>query len=168
MKFPPETFFGFLPPLTTPKLFAPLLLGSVHHEHSAPSFSLDGSLILWSRWRRPDEDQPQCIMQMEYLEGEWQSPSIAPFSGTWNDGSPVFDFQGKFVYFYSTRPSKERHPQRNNLWRVAKTSNGWGTPEKLPFPLSTDKIQVAEMVEKFNDFELSPIHFMDVVEDMLP
>lgn len=33
--------------------------------------------------------------------------------------------------------------------------------------ISTDKIQVAEMVEKFNDFELSPVHFLDVIEDML-
>lgn len=34
--------------------------------------------------------------------------------------------------------------------------------------ISTEKIHVAEMVEKFNDFELSPIHLMDAIEDMLP
>lgn len=34
--------------------------------------------------------------------------------------------------------------------------------------ISTERVQVAEMVEKFNDFELSPIHLMDAIEDMLP
>lgn len=34
--------------------------------------------------------------------------------------------------------------------------------------ISTEKYQVAEMVEKFNECELSPIHLMDAIEDMLP
>jgi hypothetical protein len=34
--------------------------------------------------------------------------------------------------------------------------------------ISTDRIQVAEMVEIFNEYELSPLHLMDVIEDMLP
>lgn len=34
--------------------------------------------------------------------------------------------------------------------------------------ISTDKIQVAGMVEKFNQYELSPIHLLDAIEDMLP
>lgn len=34
--------------------------------------------------------------------------------------------------------------------------------------ISTEKNQVTEMVEKFNTYELSPIHLMDAIEDMLP
>jgi len=34
--------------------------------------------------------------------------------------------------------------------------------------ISTDRSQVEEMVEKFNNFELHPLHFLDAIEDMLP
>ena len=34
--------------------------------------------------------------------------------------------------------------------------------------ISTEQREVAEMVRKFNRYRLSPIHFLDAVEDMLP
>ena len=34
--------------------------------------------------------------------------------------------------------------------------------------ISTDKIQVDEMIRMFNRFHLSQVHLMDVIEDMLP
>lgn len=34
--------------------------------------------------------------------------------------------------------------------------------------ISTERLQVEEMVEKFNAYELCPIHLRDAIEDMLP
>lgn len=48
--------------------------------------------------------------------------------------------------------------ERNNRMIVYSTIND----------ISTDRNQVIEMIEKFNTYELSPIHLKDAIEDMLP
>jgi hypothetical protein len=73
--------YFFNPLGLVPELFAPKLIGTQHHEHSAPIFSLDGTEIYWSRFFRSDQELPQTIVMMKFFKNNWSSPEILPFSG---------------------------------------------------------------------------------------
>ena len=96
-----KNYFGFNPPSLNPELFAPKLIGTQHHEHSAPTFSLDGTEIYWSRYFKSDEERPQTIVMMKFERNSWSSPIIAPFSGKHHDGGPIFSYDEDLLYFYS-------------------------------------------------------------------
>ena len=62
-------------PQEIPEVFAPGFVNTHHHEHSAPTISLNEDEIYWSRWRRPDTGLPQVIMHIKKLEnGRWTAP----------------------------------------------------------------------------------------------
>jgi len=143
-----KKYFGFNPPGLTPELFAPKLIGTQHHEHSAPAFSLDGTEIYWSRYFKSDKELPQTIVMMKFVENNWSSPKIASFSGKYHDGGPIFSYNKDLLYFYSMRPNLDRHVNYNNLWAVLRSSSTWGVPYKLPFPINTEKFQVTPTISQ--------------------
>ncbi len=145
-------YFGFNPPGLIPQLFAPNLLGTQYHEHSAPSFSLDGTEIYWSQQFPEKNNHPQTIMVMKYFDQHWHAPEIAPFSGTYHEGGPVFSFHHDVLYFYSMRPNRDRNLHYNNIWKVKRTSSGWGVPEKLPSLINTDHFQVTPSIARDGTF----------------
>jgi len=59
-----DLYNGFMAPGLIPEIFAPRLVNTQHHEHSAPTFTLDGTTCFWSRWWRSDEDQLQTVMKI--------------------------------------------------------------------------------------------------------
>lgn len=143
-----EKYFGFKPPGLIPELFAPNLIGVQHQEHSAPTFSLDGTEIYWSRYFNSDSEHPQTIVMMKYVENNWSPPEVAPFSGKYYEGSPIFSYNEDLLYFYSMRPHLDRNLNYNNLWAVSRSSSSWGEPYKLPFPISTEKFQVTPTISQ--------------------
>jgi len=143
-----EKYFGFNPPGLIPERFAPKLIGTQHHEHSAPTFSLDGTEIYWSRYFKSDDENPQTIMMTKFVENKWISPIIAPFSGKYHDGGPIFSYNKDLLYFYSMRPHFDRNVNYNNLWAVSRSNSTWGVPYKLPFPINTDKFQVTPTISQ--------------------
>ncbi|MFX0022510.1 MAG: hypothetical protein ACFE9S_09280 [Candidatus Hermodarchaeota archaeon] len=143
-----KKYYGFNPPGLIPELFAPKLIGADYHEHSAPTFSLDGTEIYWSRQYISDKERPQTIMMMKFVENNWTSPEIAPFSGKYHDGGPIFSFNEDLLYFYSMRPHLDRNINYNNLWAISRSNSTWGEPYKLPFLINTEKFQVTPTISQ--------------------
>ncbi|MFW9826204.1 MAG: hypothetical protein ACFFEY_01125 [Candidatus Thorarchaeota archaeon] len=141
-------YYGFNPPGLIPELFAPKIIGAEHHEHSVPTFSLDGTELYWSRQYISDIERPQTIMMMKFVENKWSSPEIAPFSGEYHDGGPIFSFNEDLIYFYSMRPHLDRDVNYNNLWAISRSNSTWGVPYKLPFPINTEKFQVTPTISQ--------------------
>jgi Tol biopolymer transport system component len=75
----------------------------------------------------PDKGEPQVIMTMRRKGSMWSAPVVAPFSGTFVDGGPVFSPDGRRLYFHSAPPAKPPPGGSRNyeIWFVGKQGNGW-------------------------------------------
>lgn len=121
-------YLGQTPPGETPEIFAPGLISSTNHEHSAPVFSPDGNEVYWSAFVGSN----QYIYYSRAVQGKWSSPKVAPFSGTYSDGGPCFSPDGNRLYFYSQRPLPENgEVLYDDVWYLEKTKTGWGEPKNL-------------------------------------
>ncbi|MCR8561649.1 hypothetical protein KXD93_28600 [Mucilaginibacter sp. BJC16-A38] len=122
-------------------LFAPGPIPGVVRRAAAPAFSPDGKAVYFGQ----AADKGITIM-VSYRKGrKWSEPVLASFSGDFQNLEPAFSPDGKFLIFASSRPktpggakldgfwSKKSYPgSGGNLWKVAHTKKGWGTPELLP------------------------------------
>lgn len=74
------------------------------------------------------------IMVSHKSDGQWSTPSIAPFSGIWHDHDPAIAPDGSFVIFASNRPDRPGSPplRGGHLWRVDRVGDGWSAPVRLP------------------------------------
>ncbi len=118
-------YFGQNPPGLTPEIFAPGVVSTRYHEHSAPNFSPDGKEMVYTLSCDPDH----IIMYTRHLNGKWSIPEPADFSGKYSDDAHVWSNDGKKMYFRSKRPVKNDttiNIYRN--WIVSKTETGWGNP----------------------------------------
>ena len=131
------------PPSTEPVFFAPGLVTTPHHEHSAPSISPDGNAIYWSAFLAPlQSPAPPVILFTEKVCGRWTKPQLAPFSGQYRDNGPVFSPDGRQIYFYSDRPVKAGgSPGDWDIWAVTRTEKGWSGPYNLGAPVNTTGLQ---------------------------
>jgi hypothetical protein len=123
-----------------PTVFAPGVISGPQHE-TAPAFSPDGRTVWFSR-----SDGTASTVLVSHREGErWSAPEVAPFSGRWNDMEPAMAPDGSHLVFVSNRPAHEGGAPLDgvfngrtvpggggNLWRVDRTSTGWGAPQRLP------------------------------------
>ncbi len=126
-------YLGQPPPGATPQVFARGIVSTDHLEHSAPAFSPDGNEVFWSLWRWPDKGEPQVIMTMRRESGTWSVPTVAPFSGKFVDGGPVFSPDGKRLYFGSAdaAPPPSGGSRVYDIVYVEKTGNGWSERRSL-------------------------------------
>ncbi|MBN2134575.1 MAG: PD40 domain-containing protein, partial [Acidobacteria bacterium] len=135
-------YLGQKLPKDTPEYFAPGIITTRHHQHSAPAFSPDGKEVYWSVFLAPLQARaPQVILYSKIEKGVWSKPQVAPFSGQYSDGSPCFTYDGNRIYFASDRPLKENGESRNdlNIWYVNKTEQGWSIPESIGSVINTDE-----------------------------
>lgn len=128
-----------------PEVFAPGVISSAAHD-SAPAFTPDGKTVYFSRSNTKLSVILVSHLVVSQLEkGQWTAPTLAPFSGVWNDMEPSISPDGKFLIFVSSRPTtaggkpidghynKSTQPgQGGNLWRVERTASGWSEPKRLP------------------------------------
>lgn len=124
-------------PDTEPLLFAKGLIDpELHHFHSAPIFSTDYQEMYFSVYLNYEE--PQRIFISKKINGIWQKPELANFSGQYQDGRPMLSLDGKTLYFYSKRPIDEGNtPSKNSMiWFVKKNNGTWGKPKLLEFDSS--------------------------------
>ncbi len=72
-------------------------------------------------------------------DGRWEKPSLAPFSGIFNDSDPHLSRDGKTLYFISTRPSKALI-ESPDIWVVRRLQDGsWSEAARLPEPINSEK-----------------------------
>jgi hypothetical protein len=131
-------------PAVVPEVFARGIVSTDNLEHSAPAFSPDGSEVFWSVWRRPEKRQPQAIMGVRRNGNAWSTPAVAPFSGRYSDGGPVFSPDGVRIYFHSSRPRPgEPGENEGDIWFVEKQGGGWSKPKYLGLVARFRELQFA-------------------------
>ena len=119
-------YLGQDPPGLSVKLFAPGLISTDSMEHSAPSFSPDGKIVLWTVL---DRAYHASMMEMTFENGKWSSPHRASFAdSTADDYYPSFSPDGKKLYFSSRRKVPAGYEENGSIriWEVERTEHGWG------------------------------------------
>lgn len=132
-------YLGQKPPGMKAEVFAPGIISTNFYEHSAPAFSPDGKLVLWTVVAPPFHSY---LLEMTYENGKWSKPAKPSFSDTTADDIyPSFSPDGKKLYFSSRRKRPAGYPEGGDIhiWEIERTKNGWGTP--LPFDTSVTRGQ---------------------------
>ena len=123
-----------------PRVFAPGVISGPASDLS-PAFTPDGRTVFFTR----ANSSQSTILVSHLSRGTWSTPQIAPFSGEWRDLEPTMAPDGSYLIFASNRPAEAggepldgfydgamRPAVGGNLWRVDRTSRGWGAPHRLP------------------------------------
>jgi Tol biopolymer transport system component len=119
-------YLGQDPPGISAEVFAPGLISTDSIEHSAPSFSPDGKIVLWTVL---DRMYHASMMEMTFENGRWSAPHRASFAdSTADDYYPSFSPDGKKLYFSSRRKVHYEENGSIRIWEVERTAHGWGTP----------------------------------------
>ena len=103
------------------------------------STDADARLLVFGRSTTGDFQDAKIWLAKRDGTG-WATPTPAPFSDArWRDSDPWLTPDGHWLYFVSNRPAPGREAAREDLdlWRVAVTARGFGTPEHLAAASST-------------------------------
>lgn len=124
-------YLGQKPPGLNAEIFAPDIISTAAYEHSAPAFSPDGKLVLWTV---VDKNYRASMFEMKRENGSWSSPLRPSFAdSTADDYYPSFAPDGKILYFSSRRKAPVNYPTSRDIriWQVGLSESGWGEP--IPF-----------------------------------
>jgi hypothetical protein len=101
------------------------------------TISPDGTL-LFSTIMAP-ANQFSAIIMSRKVNGNWQEPTLAPFSGQYADIEPMFSPDGERLYFASKRPRTEGDDRTDwDIWYVERDGIGWGDPVNTGEPINTE------------------------------
>lgn len=144
-------YLGQIPPDSIPIEFAPGFFPADHNAHSGLAFTPEGTEVYWSAYYKPPgRSRTQHIFFSRMEKGIWTAPSVAPFSGQYNDGGPVISPDGRRLFFYSNRPAvPDGQPSDEyipDIWFMTRIASGWGEPSRLGF--NTDKQEGAMSVSE--------------------
>jgi Tol biopolymer transport system component len=96
----------------------------------------DGSL--WFSRYQDDFDRQTIYVARPRGDG-WDTPKVAPFSGTYGDRAPRLSPDGSLLYFTSNRPTEGAGPPARdlNIWVVTRGADGsWSAPALVAAPVS--------------------------------
>lgn len=136
------------PPEENPVIFAPGIVSAQEHfEHSCLAFSPDYTEVYWSS--DFTEFGFYDIVYMKKENGRWTAPKLAPFSEKYHAGSPVFSYDGKKLYFSSTRPRNENAGSSEvNIWVVEREGKVWSEPKPLDDIINSDQSESMLSISK--------------------
>ena len=112
-------------------IFAKGIVSTDSIEHSSPTFSPDGKLVLWTKIY---SGKPSFIVEMKHEGGRWTNAATPSFANSaFDDFYPSFSVDGKKLYFSSRRPLPAGYAKNQDMWiwEVDRKKNGWGTPRPL-------------------------------------
>jgi WD40-like Beta Propeller Repeat len=133
----PLDYLGQKSPGMVAELFAPGIVSTRSYEHSAPAFSPDGSVVLWTV---VDSTYRGSLLEMKYENGQWSKPARPSFAdSTADDYYPSFSVDGTKLFFSSRRKLPPGYPQGGDIriWEVQRDNNTWGKP--VPFDTAISK-----------------------------
>ena len=109
------------------KIFQPNIISIKGQHDDYISFNPDETLLTLTRFT--DNYRQGTIYISKKLDESWQEPTIATFSGKFNDSRAMFSPDGKRIYFASNRPTKERPNKRDlDIWYVEMKDGNWSKP----------------------------------------
>lgn len=122
-----------------PQRWTPAAITSDEYE-SSPSFSPDGREMYFMRADR--RFASYRLLLSRCAGGRWGAPQSPPFAAAApvNDADPFVTFDGRRLYFVSSRPHAGRAPGADDfdIWRVERDAQGrWGMPVPLPAPVNS-------------------------------
>ncbi len=123
---------------TPPDKTTMLGVGSISTFINERDFALspDGKEILYTI-STPKSTFQTIVYSKQIKEGEWTAPEVVSFAGMYSDLEPAFSADGNTLYFSSNRPTQGSAVKDFDIWKVARTSNGWSQPENLGAPVNT-------------------------------
>lgn len=131
---------GKLPALNTPPEKATVLgegfISTMLNERDF-ALSADGNEIFYTI-STPLSTFQTIVSSKRSTKGEWSPPEIVSFAGEYSDLEPVLSADGKTLYFASNRPVSGTTAKDFDIWKVARTAQGWGTPENLGPNVNTE------------------------------
>lgn len=113
--------------LGDPEPFAPGI-ASTRFSEVRLTISPDGRTALWFSRDRPGGPGGYDIWMSRRTNAGWGEPVPVSFNSPGRDFDPAFSADGRQVYFSSDRPGGRG---RDDIYRVAVTATGFGTPEPL-------------------------------------
>jgi Tol biopolymer transport system component len=136
-------YLGQVAPGSEPELFAPGLVSTGMHTRDM-AMSPEGDEIYFSIQAGP----LVTILGSRLVDGVWTEPEVADFSSDPTVGNiePHISPDGSRFFFVSNRladgsplPEAERGRwERADIWMMERAGAGWGTPQRVPEPVSTE------------------------------
>ena len=128
-------YLGQSPPGNTPEVFAPGFISTEKRELNSV-FTPDGKEFYFSI-QTPGKGYSIWYTREE--DNGWIKPRIAPFSSKYSDVDMCISYDGKRMFYGSTRPLKKggRRPKDFQIWMVEQYENEWGEPKNLGAPVNS-------------------------------
>jgi len=120
-------YFGQRPPGMLPELFAPKIFNAEHGYHFPVIFSPDLTEAFW----KPMERGNYGFMYSKMGDGVWSPPRRIKFGMEMGLGDAAFSPDGNRLYFLSFHPPKAGDTERERIWFVERSANGWSEPEPI-------------------------------------
>ncbi len=119
--------------------FAPGMV-STPFEEAAATFSPDGNTVYFYQGTIY---MTVCFSKM--VNGKWNKPQVAPFSGKWSDWDPFLSPDGKRLFFVSNRPLESASPgnaqKKSHLWYADHLDGDkWSAPRSITDAFNLDGI----------------------------
>jgi Tol biopolymer transport system component len=95
-----------------------------------------------------------AILRISKVDGEWQSPELASFSGMYMDLEPFLAPDGLRLYFASNRPNAGSAEEKHyDIWYVERDNldDGWSEPVNLGSPVNTSGNEFYPAVTRSGD-----------------
>jgi len=120
-----------------PELVGPGVVSTRDYERDA-ALSPDGRTLYFTKRTIWPYFSVICVSHL--VNGKWNEPEIAPFSGRYPDATPALSPDGSTLYFASRRPAESGSTPRRDydLWAVDRKGNEWSEPRHLPAPINTN------------------------------
>jgi hypothetical protein len=133
-------YLGQKPPSAVAETFAP---GLVDEDEGlgCSGFLNDGKVFVFSSMKAGTDWRFKSTYVMEFEDGRWTEPEVAPFSAYMPYNFTVGP-GGKTVYFTTLKSpdkSKSMLLEQANIWAVTLTDNGWTEPVMLGASINTEE-----------------------------
>lgn len=119
-------YLGETPPGDRPQRFAPDVFPAPPGLHSAPVFSPDGTLLLWSPMSRVGETR-----MMRMLDDVWSEAEVVDFGMGQGVGEPFFAPDGRRLFFLCFKAPAGDSIERERIWYVDRDGGQWGAPRLI-------------------------------------
>ncbi|MBU1011572.1 MAG: hypothetical protein KKG99_01085 [Bacteroidetes bacterium] len=138
-------YFGQKPPGMIPEIFAPGIVSTMYHEHSAPSFSPSGKEVFWLSYPQGNYiyRYPKRILYSKEENGCWSIPEFPSFAIGLECSEAFFSYDGEKAFFSAAKRITIDGEDiiDNDIWITEKTSSDWLDPVNIGDPISSNNFE---------------------------